>query len=509
MYSKPQSFLRSLFSSVIWKSLGVFLSFFKHVVIASTFGLGLQTDLFYMTSSLVGILVGSWAAVIEISIIPTLVQEKSKANLCYQKDFASIFMIVALFSLIITIVVYFGRYRISHLLAGLNEEKIVILAHCIFYYIPIILLTLPMATINSFLRAHRDFSAINHSMFIIAFLTLLIFILYHAQPYVLIWSYNISFVIGFFYLFWQFRKYQIAYTKQISTAIFKKYFYKTPGVFILQSFSYINGFADRIFASYLTEGCLSALSYAFTIVMTFPAVLNISLGLFTVTAEQKNINDAWKQIEKIIALATYYSVAIITFLYFARIPLVEFLLKRGMFSASNCKMVADALIYFSPCLLATIIIGAIDCFLVVQDRIYLIVARTIMATLCNITLNYTFIFIFDLGLLGIALATSISSWLLVVISIFSLKKINIKVSLYKMVAWLLWVLCFCVVGCLIFNQYLLLISNNFFTICLYASIVAIFAIIAGILYLGEEGQLVKKNIMRILIVAKIIKTKVL
>ena len=506
MNTKPQSFLKSLFLSVIWKSSGILLSFIKHVVIASTFGLGLQTDLFYMTSSLVGVLVGSWAGVIEISVIPRLVEERCKNNTNCRQDFANILAIILLFSLILTIIIYCCRYKISFLLSGLSEEKISLLASCISYSIPIILCTLPMSVISSFLRAYRDFSPVNHSGFIVSVLSLLIFVIFYSQPYVLIWSYNISVLIGFFYLLWQLKKYKINYVKQSSISIFKKYFCKTPGVFILQSFSYINGFIDRIFASYLPEGCLSALSYAYTILMTFPALLNISLGLFTVTAEQKNIQDAWKKIERVISLAIYYSIAVITFLYFSRFSLVEFLLRRGMFSNNDCKMVSEVLIYFSPCLLAIIIIAAIDCFLIIQDKVHLILVRTVMASLCNILLNYIFIFVLDLGVLGIALATSISSWILVCISILSLRKIGIKVNILKIITWFLWVLAFCLVGCFMFNRYIAILSNNFFITCLYAIIVAISAIIAGISYIGEEGFLVKENITRILISIKIIKS---
>ena len=70
---KKQTALSAIINNIFWKFNIQFLSIIKHIIIASFIGLSAQLDVFYMSLTIIGIIITSWAVVFDNIAIQKLV----------------------------------------------------------------------------------------------------------------------------------------------------------------------------------------------------------------------------------------------------------------------------------------------------------------------------------------------------------------------------------------------------------------------------------------------------
>ena len=112
----------------------------------------------------------------------------------------------------------------------------------------------------------------------------------------------------------------------------------------------------------------------------------------------------------------------------------------------------------------------------------------------NILLNTFFIFLLDLGVIGAALGTVISYWIMLSASLIDIKYFKMQILWKKHIKWFLWIF--------LFNCPLLVISNfklvnydlNFLNIIIYVFLITLLNFFSVISYFGEEKSLFIKTI---------------
>jgi putative peptidoglycan lipid II flippase len=219
---------------------------------------------------------------------------------------------------------------------------------------------------------------------------------------------------------------QISFRKTKIESIYKKrIWYLTWPLLLGVSFSQISGLVDNMFASYLQEGAIAALSYAKKVVelpvILFPYVISIVIfPYFTqLSVEKQNeklhklLGDSLKWI-----LIAFTPVSVFFIVY--SIPIIEIVFQRGAFDAGSTALTAKPFQVYSTGL----IFFAIETILVI---FYYSIADTktpvfvgIICVIINIML--TWLFIQFMGYTGIALAFVIQKGIKNIVLLLLLKR---------------------------------------------------------------------------------------
>ena len=143
---------------------------------------------------------------------------------------------------------------------------------------------------------------------------------------------------------------------------------------------------------------------------------------------------------------------------------------------------------------------AMDQIYQVENKISLIVIRTIIGLILNIILNFLFIFYFKFGLFGVAFATSISNWLVLALSISALKQLNIEFLWFRHFKWFLW-LSTCLLPLFILD-YLSFFNNlnTYVSFVIFSFILLLIMTISSLVYRGEESELIKSGLINLKII---------
>ena len=115
----------------------------------------------------------------------------------------------------------------------------------------------------------------------------------------------------------------------------------------------------------------------------------------------------------------------------------------------------------------------------VEKKFSFIVKIKLFGFLINICLNYIFIFMLKLGVIGAALGTTISYSIVMILSFYNLKYLKISVRFMKHLIWLIWLLIFNLPTLLLIN----LIKDNInnYLVIFVTIIIIIFSTLAAVL----------------------------
>lgn len=189
----------------------------------------------------------------------------------------------------------------------------------------------------------------------------------------------------------------------------------------------VNAIIDKSLASTLVEGSISALNYGNRLVQFVLGLFIVSIStvvypLLSVLSTEKDRtkfnNTIATTINTVILLVIPVSIGAIALAK----PIVKLLFERGAFSQNATEMTVAALICYAIGIIGfglRDILGKV--FYSLQDT-KTPVKNGALCMMLNICLNITFITVFDFGHAGLALATSISSILCIILLLINLYK---------------------------------------------------------------------------------------
>lgn len=435
----PESFLRSIGSAVFWKSLDRIAGFVKHLLIAGAIGLSAQLDVFYMAMALLGVFVFSWANLLDVVAVPTMVRLWQEGR---ERDFkqvaSGLFLLAFLGSAVLAILLYVFRKHWAGLALGFDEIRRAQLTEAVVWLLPAILLFIPLRLLGAVFRAIRLFSPFYQAEFITALVVLLSVILFGSHPHVLLWSFSLGVALAFTFLIAKAHRFVRPLGSPFAPAV-RRSLYLAPGLLVLQGAQYVFVLTDRMYVSFLPHGAVSALSYATTLATLLPGVVALSGSFITVMAEQRDRAIRSARLNDLISLSLLMGTGITGFLLFGGKAMIASLLERGVFTEHDTSLVAEALAASAWMILPLLLIGPLDQVFQVEQRVGLMVRRTVLGMLTNVALNAVFLFGLGWGLFGVALATSISYWVMLLSGLTCLRELGYTIHWARHAKWAAWV----------------------------------------------------------------------
>ena len=234
-----------------------------------------------------------------------------------------------------------------------------------------------------------------------------------------------------------------------------------------------------IIASFV-EGGISILYYAERLYQLPLALFGISIGTVLLpTLSSLDIRKDFDKINPVITNIIKFSLIMIipsaVGLSIISVPLISVIYEHGMFSEINTVNVSKALIAFSMGLPAFVLIKIyLPIFYSIGDT-----KTPLFYSIISISINLILALLLfqPIGIVGIALSTSISSWLNLFLLMSGSKKYNINISLEKIYRDLFKI----ILSVIFMSLYIIIISKFLFRIPLISQLVFL-VISASIIY---------------------------
>ena len=494
---EKQSVLFAALNNLIVRFGQHLISLFKHIIIAGYIGLSSQVDIFYMALAIYGVLITSWAVVFDVLAIPKLV--KYQTNKKYE-NFNLLSSSILLFTFVISIffssLFYFFGNIISLSAFGFSSEKKVILEESFKWLFPAILFYLPYFSLCSILKSLRLFSLVNTIEFCSTLILVVILFFFIEKEFTLYWSYSLSVTFSFLLAFLFVRRSVNLKFYNPFNSLIKQLLPSIPPLLFIHSCFYLFSLTDRFFVTFLNNGDIAALTYATVFVVAVPQIIGASSFFLTAYSEESNIALKSSKFTQATSYIIFISVPIIIFFLTASENFISIILERGAFKENDTLRVINIIYILSFIIIPFSFQTIIDQIYQVEKKFSFIVKIKLFGFLINICLNYIFIFMLKLGVIGAALGTTISYSIVMILSFYNLKYLKISVRFMKHLTWLLWLLIFNLPTLLVIN----LIKDNInnYLVIFVTIIIIIFSTIAAVLtFFGPEKKLVLEIFSRI------------
>lgn len=417
------------------------LGFLRDMVIANFFGAGMAADAFFVAFRIPNLwrrLVGEGS--LTISFIPVYTEYLYQRSEEETKEVTHIaFTLMAMLLILITLLgIFFSPLIIQIIAPGFARipEKFqltVTLNQIIFPYLFFMgLFALSMGILNS----HRHFFApaiapifLNISIILSV---LLLFSFFQKPVMTLAIGVLAGGVIQFLFqipFLWQ-KGITFQFNFRFShPAIRRIGGLMVPGL-IGTAVYQLNVFIDTIFASFLPGGSVSYLFFADRL-LEFPlGIFAIAIGMASLPslsglASQGKINELKNSLSFTFRLTSFISIPAMVGLIALKTPIINLLFQRGLFDATATVMTAKALLCYSIGLWAIAGVRVlVPAFYALQDT-WTPLKIAILCLVANVLLNAIFILFTPLKHAGLALATSLSSILNLILLT---KKLNLKLG---------------------------------------------------------------------------------
>lgn len=408
------------------------LGFGKEIVVAENFGLSELLDTYYIAilapSLIYHIFLGSFNSVFIPNYVSTLKQNMSLIG----RFQSTSFLITLTFALIFFLLSFlFTDTYLEIFFKGHTPNYYDLIKRQFYYIAPCILFWGFSSIINGLLTIDNEFrfSSLSSVFTSLTIITCLMFFKESLGDLVLAIGTLIGSFLDFAFIS------TVAYNKNlinlqkpdfISNNI-KTLFSQLPAKVSSSLLVGINPFVDQYFSAQLVIGSIAALNYgikipAFAIGIVGIAVGNVILPYFSKLAVE-DILESFKKLQSILGNLILLS-AIITFLLFiASSPIIRLFYERDAFTSSDTLIVSkiqQMYVLQIPFYITGLVMVK---FLTSINKNNFMVLTSIISLILNICLNY--LLIKQLGVYGLALATSIVSFvnsLILYLYIHHLKK---------------------------------------------------------------------------------------
>ncbi|SEF55796.1 putative peptidoglycan lipid II flippase [Caloramator fervidus] len=421
---------------IVFTILSKFLGFLRETLLAFRFGASYDTDIYTFAMGLVMLIfasIGSGIGTTFIPIFTEFIEKKSKEDrIRFVNNVINIIGIIAIGFILFGII--FSKYIVMLFAPGFRQDfavfnKAVVVSRMMF--ISIIFIAMQFI-FTGILQSHKEFIApsfvgVLMNIVIISYLALL------SQKfgiYGLTLATILAYFVQFVFLVPKFKKLGYKYEFYLNFKdenIIRMIKLMVP-VIIGVSVSQVNFLVDRMLATTVGEGSIAVLNFANKLntfvygifAVTITTVIYPTLSEYSAKENLKAYRDVLiKGINVILVIMFPASIGMMVL----RQPIVDIVFKRGAFDSKAAYLTSLALLFYSP---GMIFIGVRD---VVGRAFYSIkdtktpMINSVIGVVLNIVLNI--ILVKFMGVLGLALATSIST---VIVTLLLIRSLNTKVN---------------------------------------------------------------------------------
>lgn len=408
------------------------LGFGRELALASAYGASGTSDAFLVAMNIPAVIFSAIGTSLGTAFIPLYcdleAKQGKKASLRFSNNVLNIVVLLCLITSLVGVV--FTEPIVKLFAVGFKGET---LTQAIYFTRVLILgmAFLGMSYIMmAFLQVKENFvipglMSVPYNMLII----ISIFLSVTINPNLLPWGTLIGLSLQFIFQYPFARKKGFKYRPYINLKdeYLKRMLWLIGPVLIGVAVTQVNSIVDRTIASTLVEGSISALNYATKLNQFVMGmfIVSISSVIYPMLSKLSTENNKKKFKESIVTAINVVTLIIIPISVGAIIlaePIVKLLFQRGEFDARATQMTAIALIFYSIGILGfglRDILGKI--FYSLQDTKTPMI-NGIIAMVLNIVLNLAFVKYTNMGLGGLAFATSISSLVTIALLSVSLRR---------------------------------------------------------------------------------------
>ncbi|GAA0090524.1 murein biosynthesis integral membrane protein MurJ [Paraclostridium bifermentans] len=408
------------------------LGFGRELALASAYGASGTSDAFLVAMNIPAVIFSAIGTSLGTAFIPLYcdleAKQGKKASLRFSNNVLNIVVLLCLITSLVGVV--FTEPIVKLFAVGFKGET---LTQAIYFTRVLILgmAFLGMSYIMmAFLQVKENFvipglMSVPYNMLII----ISIFLSVTINPNLLPWGTLIGLSLQFVFQYPFARKKGFKYRPYINLKdeYLKRMLWLIGPVLIGVAVTQVNSIVDRTIASTLVEGSISALNYATKLNQFVMGmfIVSISSVIYPMLSKLSTENNKKKFKESIVTAINVVTLIIIPISVGAIIlaePIVKLLFQRGEFDARATQMTAIALIFYSIGMLGfglRDILGKI--FYSLQDTKTPMI-NGIIAMVLNIVLNLAFVKYTNMGLGGLAFATSISSLVTIALLSVSLRR---------------------------------------------------------------------------------------
>ena len=429
--------LRSSLIYSFFTSISRVLGYVRDILIAIFLGTGVLADIFFVAFRLPNTFRRIFS---EGALNSAFVPIYSKLLLNKPNDSAKIFagntlLVFFIFtSLVVIVVEVFMPYFVMILAPGfLNDEnkfqELIKVSRIIFPFLILICLS---SLYSSILNSHNKF-ALSASLPIflnIALIASLILAFFYSSNFLLYlsWGVIIGGMVQLILLICAltYSKIEIKYFSKVVKNNMKKFFQLFSISFFSSGLLQINILIGTIIASF-ESGAISYLYYADRVYQLPLALIGIAIGIVLLPAislkiENKMKDEISQTIENTLIFALLVAIPASIGIFILPELIVEVLFKRGEFNELSTLNTSLALKYYSFGLVAFILMKIYNpIFFAYEDA-----KPALYVTLTNLIFNtiISIILFLKMGFIGIAIGTSVSAWLSVIMMQYFLSKNN-------------------------------------------------------------------------------------
>jgi putative peptidoglycan lipid II flippase len=422
---------KSVLIIIILSLVSKFLGFIREVLIAAKFGLGMETDTFFITISAITLLTGIISNVIKTTSVPILSEIETKEGKQGKINYTSnMINIVALLSTIVAIFAWFFSPVIISLIAkGFYGEQYNLAIKLFRIGLPMVILSSTIGAITGFLQSeqrHISSAAIGFP-FNFVYIFYLVFLSSKFGIKGLM-------VAGVFAVLCQLliqipetkkSNYTYKYIFNLKNKYIRKVLHLSIPVLVGVAITDLNIIIDKTIASTLIPGSISALNYANKLIslvlgVFISAITTVIFPLLSKESSSDNIA-GMKQIicygnNTILLITIPATVGLIVL----STPIVQIAFQRGEFDSSATLMTSKALIFYSLGLISmSIRTLLLRVYYSLQDTKTPLINGALSVGL-NIVLNL--ILVKFMAHAGLAFATSIAITIAVILMFNGLRK---------------------------------------------------------------------------------------
>ncbi|HEV2580662.1 MAG TPA: murein biosynthesis integral membrane protein MurJ [Ktedonobacteraceae bacterium] len=429
--SPKKNIFRALLSLASAALLIRLMGLVYQVIVTGHFGLGDAMDAYFIASLTPSLVAQLIASAVEYSVVPVYIRVRSQQGRKQASElFSTLLNILLVGTLLLTVLMFLFRNQVVFLSApALDSSRANLAAALMLYIVPILVLQVIIALLESILNAEGQFGWPAYAGMLVP-LTTAVFVLVFSKQLGIV-ALCLGAVTGLCLQLVVFiirvRQAKLVYKPRINMrnpAVMSVLVIAGPALLTAMIIQ-LGPLVDQIFASSLSAGSISALNYALKLNSVPVGIIFVSVGRAVVPylSFQATARDmkAFKETLRLYLWAVVITtIALSAFMTLLAHPIVQILFQRGAFSAADTTLTARTLIGFTlgltPMAFGFILSKAFNAL--GKTRVLMFV--TVVSVSANAIFDFFFARLWQST--GIALATSAVYCITMVILLIALRR---------------------------------------------------------------------------------------
>ena len=221
-----------------------------------------------------------------------------------------------------------------------------------------------------------------------------------------------------------------AFTKKYDTKVLNSFFSRFFPAILAAGVYQLNVLVDTIFASFLISGSPTWLYLSDRLIQFPMGLFGVAIALVALPdLTEQLLNKNKKEFRKVFikGFSSTFMLGLASGLFYIILSaqIIQLLFFRGEFNMNDVEMTSLSLVayaYALPFLLSSKFFNSV---FFAANKTKFVLTLGLISLILNLVLNYVFIFVYDMGHVGLALATTfaaISVWAIAIIYLFSLRE---------------------------------------------------------------------------------------